>query len=382
MKTDSLNTDLLITLPLALLLAASNVTAAPAAKPALTKPRIEVCFVLDTTGSMGGLIEGAKQKIWSIANEMISAKPTPELKLGLVGYRDRGDDYVTKHFDLTADIDAIYGELQKFQANGGGDTPESVNEALADAVRKLSWSQDRSVLKIIFLVGDAPPHMDYGGPKYSDLCQEAVKKDILINTVQCGRIAETTPFWQEIAKLAEGSYVAIAQSGNMTVVETPLDKELAKLNRELGGTFIAYGREPQRRAFFAKQAASEAAPAAVAADRLRYGARLGGIASTGGGELIDALNAGAVKLETVKKEELPPELRKLGEGELKAQVERQQKVRADLQARVTELNKRRDAWLAEERQRLAAKGKADAFDGKVTEMIHTQAAKKGIRYGK
>jgi hypothetical protein len=48
------------------------------------KPRMEVCFVLDTTGSMGGLIEGAKQKIWSIANDMISAKPTPELRLGLV----------------------------------------------------------------------------------------------------------------------------------------------------------------------------------------------------------------------------------------------------------------------------------------------------------
>src|SRR5919109_928176 len=61
--------------------------------PALqSKPHIEVCFVLDTTGSMGGLIEGAKQKIWSIANEMISAKPTPELKLGLIGYRDRGEE--------------------------------------------------------------------------------------------------------------------------------------------------------------------------------------------------------------------------------------------------------------------------------------------------
>src|SRR5438874_1235832 len=58
-------------------------------KTSEAKPRIEVCFVLDTTGSMGGLIEGAKQKIWSIANEMISAKPTPELKLGLIGYRDR-----------------------------------------------------------------------------------------------------------------------------------------------------------------------------------------------------------------------------------------------------------------------------------------------------
>src|SRR6184192_4743371 len=68
-------------------------------KTSEAKPRIEVCFVLDTTGSIGGLIEGAKQKIWSIANEMISAKPTPELKLGLVGYRDRGDEYVVKSFN-------------------------------------------------------------------------------------------------------------------------------------------------------------------------------------------------------------------------------------------------------------------------------------------
>src|SRR6266581_3034562 len=70
-----------------------------------TKPRLEVCFVLDTTGSMSGLIEGAKQKIWSIANEMISAKPTPEIRLGLIGYRDRGDEYVTKVFVLTDDLD-------------------------------------------------------------------------------------------------------------------------------------------------------------------------------------------------------------------------------------------------------------------------------------
>src|SRR3954468_4422602 len=93
-----------------------------------SKPRIEVYFVLDTTGSMGGLIEGAKQKIWSIANEMISAKPTPQLKLGLIGYRDRGDEYVTRTFNLTEDIDAIYAHLREFKADGGGDTPESVNE--------------------------------------------------------------------------------------------------------------------------------------------------------------------------------------------------------------------------------------------------------------
>ena len=86
------------------------------------KPKIEVCFVLDTTGSMSGLIEGAKQKIWAIANEMISAKPTPEIRVGVIGYRDRGDEYVIKSFDLTNDIDAVYANLRGFKADGGGDT--------------------------------------------------------------------------------------------------------------------------------------------------------------------------------------------------------------------------------------------------------------------
>src|SRR5512147_2548313 len=88
-------------------LAASSASDSPKASKAdakSAKPRIEVCFVLDTTGSMSGLIEGAKQKIWSIANEMISAKPTPEIRLGLVAYRDRGDQYVTRTFDLSSDI--------------------------------------------------------------------------------------------------------------------------------------------------------------------------------------------------------------------------------------------------------------------------------------
>src|SRR5213596_2795943 len=144
-----------------ILLALLIVGIAPAATERANenKPRIEVCFVLDTTGSMGGLIEGAKQKIWSIANEMISAKPTPELKLGLIGYRDRGDEYVVKSFQLTEDIDSIYGHLRDFKAGGGGDAPESVNEALAEAIHKMPWSSEKRILKIIFLVGDAPPHM-------------------------------------------------------------------------------------------------------------------------------------------------------------------------------------------------------------------------------
>ena len=102
------------------------------------KPRVEVAFVLDSTGSMGGLIEGAKQKIWSIANSIIAQKPTPEVRIGLLTYRDRGDEYVTKRFDLTDDIDAVFRNLQSFAADGGGDDPESVNQALHEAVTDFS----------------------------------------------------------------------------------------------------------------------------------------------------------------------------------------------------------------------------------------------------
>src|SRR5207248_8485728 len=84
-------------------------------------PRIEVVFVLDTTGSMGGLIDAAKQKIWSISNQIATGTPTPHLRIGLVAFRDRGDDYVTKIQDLTDDLDAVHSNLMSFQAAGGGD---------------------------------------------------------------------------------------------------------------------------------------------------------------------------------------------------------------------------------------------------------------------
>jgi Mg-chelatase subunit ChlD len=345
-----------------------------------SKPRIEVCFVLDTTGSMGGLIEGAKQKIWSIANEMISAQPTPELKLGLIGYRDRGDEYVVKSFSLTDDIDAIYGHLREFQAGGGGDAPESVNEALAEAIHKMPWSSDSKVLKIIFLVGDAPPHMDYpNGPKYPDLCREAAKKDLIINTIQCGEMAETKPIWQEIAKLSEGSYVGISQSGNVAVISTPMDKELSRLNERIGTTLIPYGDSKLQAEVHAKYAMAASAPVSAMADRLSYNSKTGK-AVQGRGELVDALNDKRLNLEEIDQKQLPTELQKLDRNELQKRIAKTRDERAYLQKQIVEVSKKREAYIQSENKRLAAEGKGDAFDQKVTETLHAQAAKKGINY--
>src|SRR4051794_25069163 len=302
-----------------------------------SKPHIEVCFVLDTTGSMGGLIEGAKQKIWSIANEMISAQPTPELKLGLIGYRDRGDDYVVKSISLTDDIDAIYGHLRQFQAAGGGDAPESVNEALVEAIHKMPWSSDNKVLKIIFLVGDAPPHMDYpNGPKYPDLCREAAKKDLIINTIQCGEMAETKPIWQEIAKMSEGSYAGISQSGNVAVISTPMDKELSRLNERIGTTLIPYGDSKLQAEVHEKYAMAASAPVSAMADRLTYNSKTGK-AVQGRGELVDALNDKTLKLEEIDQKQLPTELQKLDRDELQKQIRKARNKRADVQKQIVKV---------------------------------------------
>ncbi|MEM6980893.1 MAG: vWA domain-containing protein, partial [Planctomycetota bacterium] len=211
-------------------------------------PQIEVCFVLDTTGSMGGLIQGAKDKIWSIATEMIQADPKPQIRFGLIGYRDRGDDYVTKRFDLTEDIDSIYGKLTAFKAAGGGDGPESVNQALSESVRTMDWTENSDVLKIIFLVGDAPPHMDYDEVKYPKTCRKAKKKQLIINTIQCGQMAGTAEVWQSIAQSAGGEYAAILQSGGTVALHTPHDRRIADLNMQLNATICVYGSAKEQRA--------------------------------------------------------------------------------------------------------------------------------------
>ena len=88
--------------------------------------------------------------------------------------------FVTKTYELTTDIQDLYAKLLQLRAQGGGDWPESVNEALHVGVTKLAWTQDPEVRRIMFLVGDAPPHMDYAqDTKYPEVLRMARERGIL-----------------------------------------------------------------------------------------------------------------------------------------------------------------------------------------------------------
>jgi Mg-chelatase subunit ChlD len=348
---------------------------ARAPRPAKQRPRVEVVFCLDTTGSMGGLLEGAKQKIWAISNQIASGKPTPQLKVGLVAFRDRGDAYVTQVFDLTEDLDAIHGHLKEFKAEGGGDTPESVNEALHVAVNQVKWSTDARTMRLLFLVGDAPPHMDYpDDAKYPATCKEACLKGIIINTIQCGNDADTTRFWKEICQKAEGKFVQIPQDGGVVAVATPFDNRLAEINAELARSTLTYGDAANQAAGAAVMRCAPCLPAAAAADRAAYGAKNGMTSSC---DMLDNINAGKVKLEELKTEELPVELQKMNRQQQQAHLDKLAKHRAGLQKEVLELDRKRSAFMA---GKLAQSKEKSSFDQQVLAILRTQAKKYQVDY--
>jgi Mg-chelatase subunit ChlD len=336
---------------------------------------VQIVFCLDTTGSMGGLIRAAQDKVWSMCNQVAGGRPVPALQVGLVAYRDKGDDYITKVFDLNRDLDAVHQELLGLSAAGGGDFPEHVNQALYDAVHKVTWSADKKTLKIIFLVGDAPPHMDYTDDvKYPETCKKAVEKGIVINTVQCGADPSCARYWKDIAEKAGGEFVVIPQAGGVRVVATPHDDRLAALVRELMDTALIYGNAAQKRSGMHALALAKTLRGPAAADRAAFAAKSKRI---GPNDLLDAITMKRIKLEDVRFDDLPPVLQKLKTpAARRAHLEEVARQRAKLQAEALELESKR----AEHIRKAMGGGGKDGFDSQVLALLRKQAKKFDIEY--
>jgi len=336
------------------------------------RPRVDVVFVLDTTGSMSGLIEGAKRKIWSIANQILRGQPRPDVRIGLIGYRDHGDDYVTRSFPLTGEIDDVYSNLQQFAANGGGDTPEHVNRALKEAIKDMQWRQGQNVLRQIFLVGDAPPHEGRDGLHSSQLARTALRRGIVINSVRCGAATETARVWQRIAALAGGKYASIRQDGAMIAIATPYDRELARLNAELSATLLPTGGRRAKAAVARRAASNRAMGMAAQAESATFRARSGRI---DGQDLLGQLKQGK-KLSDFGDDELPAAVRARPKAARKVYLAGVARKRASVQGKILELSKKRDAFV---KARSARKG-TTSFDDTITSALKAQGASAGLAY--
>jgi hypothetical protein len=306
--------------------------------------QVDVVFAVDTTGSMGGLIEGAKRTVWSIATHIKEIDPQADLHVGLVAYRDLGDDYVTKDFALTSDMDAVFAELTAYRAAGGGDTPEDVDAALYDAVHKMQWRAGAK--KLVFLVGDAPPASRGDVPKFDVSVRDAAEQHITVNAIRCGTAQDTADAWQQVAMLGNGEFSTIQEDGGVQQVATPYDQKMAELSAKIDSTAIVYGDAETRRGYEAKMAAAAAAPEPTKADRASYYAKpMGKGVYHAKEDIVGGYASGSVDVTTLDEGKLPDDMKGKSKDEIKNEIAGRAKQRAEAQKELGDLAKKRADYL-------------------------------------
>lgn len=169
--------------------------------------RLDLVFLVDATGSMADEIDKLRASLQDIVGQIDALPSRPQVCLGLVSYRDRGDEYFIRRWDLSHSVAGFQQVLDGVQAGGGGDTPEAMNEALHEAVQHLSW-RGSGTTRLLISLADAPPHLDYGRPWHSDSLRAALGKGIKVFSVAAsGQDSQGEQVQRQLAQHTGGRFI-------------------------------------------------------------------------------------------------------------------------------------------------------------------------------
>lgn len=169
---------------------------------------VDVLFLLDATGSMQDEIDKLQSSIQMIANEIEGLPSRPDVRFALTAYRDRGDLFVSRTYDFTPDMAQFSEALSVVEADGGGDYPESLNEALHRAVHAPEWRPGHTA-RFIILIADAPPHLDYAQDHdYAVEMEEAARRGIKIFSIAASGLDDRGEYvYRQIAQFTQGRFI-------------------------------------------------------------------------------------------------------------------------------------------------------------------------------
>ena len=346
------------------------------AKAQAPASKIQIALLLDTSNSMDGLIDQAKTQLWKIVNELALARyegEQPILEIALYEYGNQNisaaDGYIRQVAELTTDLDKISEDLFALQTYGGD---EYCGGVIAMAISELKWSRNNNDLKMIFIAGNEP--FDQGEVDYEKSCKTAIEAGVIVNTIFCGAINEgISTFWKNGADLADGKYMNIDQNIQTTYIESPFDAEILKLNNELNNTYIAYGASGT--SMQARQIAQDqnAAGSSTEISVQRSVAKSSATYSNAHWDLVDALEEETLSIEDLDEEVLPEELQGKSEAEIIEFVEDKQEERSQIQQQITELNEKRNQYIAQQQQNSS---EANTLDNAMLNAVREQAEKK------
>ena len=199
----------------------------PAADQLPVRARLDVLFLIDATGSMSDEINQLKENIRTISAQIDAMPSQPDVRFGMVAYRDHGDEFVTQVTDFTPDVTEFAADLTNLFAAGGGDYPEDLNEGLTQAIHTAEWRVEDTV-SLIFLVADAPPHLDYG--QQNDYAAEmalAAERGIKIYPIaSSGLDSQGEYIFRQLAQFTGGRFIFLtygASGPGSTGTETTFD---------------------------------------------------------------------------------------------------------------------------------------------------------------
>jgi hypothetical protein len=368
-------------LPLAAaaLLAVARPAAAETDARAGARP-VDLAIALDTSGSMEGLIDAARRKIWSVVSELATAKPAPRLRVALFTYGSLGNDdsgHVVLQTDFTDDLDFVSERLFGLTTNGGD---EYVGRVIGASLDRLSWSRAEG-LKVLFVAGNESADQDRVRP-FREEAKRAAARGIVVNAIYCGGAddADATG-WRETAALGHGRFANIDQNGGTLAVATPFDAELAGLSARMNETYVAYGDRAAEG--LARQRAQDenASGAGAPSAAERANAKAGGLYRNGAWDLVDRMREADFDLAKIPASDLPEEMRKMTMDERRAFLEKKKAERDDIQARIKDLGEKRQKFVDEAMaQRRLDDSKA--LDRALLDALREQAAAAGFTFNK
>jgi len=342
---------------------------------------VDIAICLDTSGSMSGLIESAKQKLWAIVNELANAKPTPRLRVALYHYGNDGlnmeTGWVKQLSPLTDDLDRIYEELFKLQTNGG---TEFVARVVRAATNNLNWSSQKNALKMIIVAGNEPATQDRKYELY-DVSKASINKGIIINTIFCGNPEQgRRTGWADPATWTEGQYSAIDQDRGTIIIRTPYDKTIIELNVKLNATYLGYGQLGDK--YKARQEAQDANAKSLneSAAASRVSSKASKLYVNSNWDIVDAVQNKKIDLAKIPAKDLPKPMQTMSVEERTKYVETLALRRKELQKEIGQLNTKR---ILHQKSEMKKQGidESKSFDAQLRRAIRTQGKSKGLTFG-
>lgn len=341
---------------------------------------IQLALLLDTSNSMDGLIDQAKSQLWKIVNELATTKKDRHPVDLYVALYEYGKDAIPSQeghlrniVPFTQDLDKISDELFKLKTNGG---EEFCGKVILNAVNNLQWNKSNDELKIIFIAGNEP--FTQGDIDYKKACKEAVKNGIVVNTIFCGNYDEgIQTMWKDGADISDGKYMNIDQNAEIVHIDAPQDHEIVKLGQELNKTYIAFGNFGKEKKEL--QAEQDANSIGLSNEVMvqRSVTKSGGQYKNSTWDLVDAKKDGTVKIEELKDEELPDEMKKMNQQERKAYVDKMSKERGKLQNQINKLNEERSKYVA---KKLLENKNENTLDAVMIKTIREQAKQRNYKF--